>query len=402
MEVEAEGNIDNKGKDEAAKRLPMRRLREIDEIRKVDCSGEVVEQQKRMKETDADPDDKEMEVWSEEEEYSDIDEEEKKRLNEKYLEFKRIQEEELVQDCLRNPDRLEDHYAYEAKMFRKDWDSTYGSFGGFGSFDKKTEIPCKRFTYNPAPRGGAFSDALQVFYVKVAELSGGLQFPLEVFGMVALRDSFDYNRNIIFERERDNFQKLTDENPYLALTGPVRAVMIYSPVIFEATLYVKGATRSNDKELSLLATSLVLPPRRDSCLIQRSYRSRLSTLDLMLAHLTYSVEATIRVRVTSGSWPDGFSCQFVASTNSIDQSVVLLKATTDDQVPLTGDEINLARQVVSVESRGNLEVVGSIENQHGAYTDVTNFKPLKMGTSSKNLNLRCCTLEVTIYWSCLV
>ncbi|CAL5031624.1 unnamed protein product [Urochloa decumbens] len=399
MEVDAEGNIDNKGEDEAAKRLPMRRLREIDEIRKVDCSVEVVERQKRMKETDADPDDKEMEVWSEED---DIDEEEKKRLHEKYLEFKRIQEEEeLVEDRLRDPDMLEDRYAYEAKLFRKDWDSTYGSLG-FGSFDKKTEIPCKRFTYNPAPRGGALTDSLQVFYVKVAELSGGLQFPLEVFGMVALRDSVDYNRNIIFERERDNFQKLTDENPYLALTGPVRAVMIYSPVIFEATLYVKGATRSNDKELSLLATSLVLPPRRDSRLIQRSYRSRLSTLDLMLAHLTDSVEATIRVRVTSGSWPDGFSCRFVALDTSLGHSVVLLEATADDQVPLTGDEINLARQVVSVGSRGNLEVFGFIENDLVSYTDVKKFKHLKMGTSSKNLNLICCTLEVTIYWSCLV
>ncbi|CAL5068278.1 unnamed protein product [Urochloa decumbens] len=259
-----------------------------------------------------------------------------------------------------------------------------------------------RFTYNPAPRGGGLSDALQVIYVKVAELSGGLQFPLEVFGRVALRDSVDYNHNIIFERERDNFQKLTYENPYLALTGPVRAVMIYSPVIFEATLYVKGATRSNDKELSLLATSLVLPSPRDSCLIERSYRSRLSTLDLMLAHLTDSVEATIRVRVTSGSWPDGFCCRFVASTDSIGQSVVLLKATTDDQIPLTGDEVNLARKVVSVESGGNLEVLGSISNDHVAYTDIKNFKPLIMGTSSKNLNLRCCTLEVTIYWSCLV
>ncbi|CAO2041995.1 unnamed protein product [Urochloa humidicola] len=229
-----------------------------------------------------------MEVVSEEE-LSDIDEEEEKRFNEMYLEFKRKQEEEFAQECLREPDIIQDHYAYEAKMFRKYWHSTFGI-----SFDKKTEIPCKRFTYDPAPRGGSWSDALQVFYVKVGELSGGLQFPLEVFGMVALRDSVDYNRNVIFERERDNSQKLTDQNPYLALTGPVRAVMTYDPVIFEATLYVKEATRSNDKELSLLATSLVLPPVTDSRLIQRSYRSRLSTLDLMLAHLTRSVEATIR------------------------------------------------------------------------------------------------------------
>ncbi|KAF8728009.1 hypothetical protein HU200_018582 [Digitaria exilis] len=393
--MEADGDIDNKGKDEAAKSLPMRRLREIDEMGKGDCSIEVVERQKRMKETDADPDDKEMEVVvSEDDELSDFDEEEAKRwYEEEYLVFKRNEEQEFVQECLREPDRLQDRLAYQAKMYRENWNPRYGSF------DKKTEIPCKRFTHNPAPRGNTVSDTLQVFYVKVGELSGGLQFPLKVFGMVALRDSFDFNRNVIFERERDNCQELTDENPYLTLTGPVRAVVIYSPVIFEATLYVKGATRSNDKELSLLATSLGLITNTHSSLVRRSYTSRLSTLDLMLAYMTYSVEATIEVRVTSGSWPDGFRCRFVASTDSIGQAVVLLE-TANDQVPLSGDEIILARQVVSVESHGKLNVLGSISNSQVVYTDSKDFKPLKMGTSTDYLHLGRNTLEVTIFWSC--
>lgn len=189
------------------------------------------------------------------------------------------------------------------------------------------------------------------------------------------------------------------QNPYLALTGPVRAVVISSPVIFEATLYVKGATSSNDKELSLLATSLGLTRNMYSSLVRKSYTSRLSTLDLMLAFMTYSLEATIEVRVTSGSWPDGFRCQFVASTDSIGQSVVLLE-TANDQVPLSGDEIILARQVVSVESHGKLNVLGSISNRKVVYTDSKDFKPLKMSTSTDYLHLGCCTLEVTIYWSC--
>lgn len=72
-------------------------------------------------------------------------------------------------------------------------------------------IPCKRYTSNPAPYGGYNRDTLQVFSVKVTELTGGLQWPLDVFGMVALRDSLDHNRNIIFKRERDNCQTLTNE-----------------------------------------------------------------------------------------------------------------------------------------------------------------------------------------------
>nr|CAB3495353.1 unnamed protein product [Digitaria exilis] len=225
--MEADGDIDNKGKDEAAKSLPMRRLREIDEMGKGDCSIEVVERQKRMKETDADPDDKEMEVVvSEDEELSDFDEEEAKRwYEEEYLVFKRNQEQELVQECLREPDRLQDRLAYQAKMYRENWNPRYGSF------DKKKSI---------------------------------------------------------FNTDR----------PY-----------------------------------------------------------------------------------------------------SIGQSVLLLE-TANDQVPLSGDEIILARQVVSVESHGKLNVLGSISNSQVVYTDSKDFKPLKMGTSTDYLHLGCNTLGVTIFWSC--
>nr|CAB3500249.1 unnamed protein product [Digitaria exilis] len=216
--MEADGDIDNKGKDEAAKSLPMRRLREIDEMGKGDCSIEVVERQKRMKETDADPDDKEMEVVvSEDDELSDFDEEEAKRwYEEEYLVFKRNEEQEFVQECLREPDRLQDRLAYQAKMYRENWNPRYGSF------DKK---------------------------------------------------------------------------------------------------------------------------------------------------------------------------------NSIGQAVVLLE-TANDQVPLSGDEIILARQVVSVESHGKLNVLGSISNSQVVYTDSKDFKPLKMGTSTDYLHLGRNTLEVTIFWSC--
>ena len=55
------------------------------------------------------------------------------------------------------------------------------------------------------------TDTLQVFSVKVAAISGGLQWPLHVFGKIALRDSVDHNRNMVFDRTRDNCQILTQE-----------------------------------------------------------------------------------------------------------------------------------------------------------------------------------------------
>lgn len=70
------------------------------------------------------------------------------------------------------------------------------------------KIPCKRFTITP---GGRKFDTLQVFSVNVAEIHGGLQWPLLLFGTVALHDSIDHNRNIIFDRDRGNYQSLTEK-----------------------------------------------------------------------------------------------------------------------------------------------------------------------------------------------
>jgi len=55
------------------------------------------------------------------------------------------------------------------------------------------------------------AETLQVFSAKVAEIRGGLQWPLDVFGFFAVRDWIDHNRNIIYNRARDNCQTLTQE-----------------------------------------------------------------------------------------------------------------------------------------------------------------------------------------------
>ena len=70
-----------------------------------------------------------------------------------------------------------------------------------------------RFTHKPAlDNFTAYAlDALQIFSVKVAATSGGLQWPLDVFGIVTMRDSVDRNRNVVFHRTRDNCQTLTEQ-----------------------------------------------------------------------------------------------------------------------------------------------------------------------------------------------
>jgi hypothetical protein len=50
---------------------------------------------------------------------------------------------------------------------------------------------------------------LQIFSFKVAAIAKKLKWPLEVYGLIAIRDYVDRKRNIIFARARDNCQTIT-------------------------------------------------------------------------------------------------------------------------------------------------------------------------------------------------
>jgi hypothetical protein len=78
------------------------------------------------------------------------------------------------------------------------------------------EAGVPRFVYDGS------SDSLQIYSVKVAgspvqqkkkrKVAGSsTQWPLEVFGVVAVRDCIDPRRNLIFYRDRDNCQIITQE-----------------------------------------------------------------------------------------------------------------------------------------------------------------------------------------------
>jgi hypothetical protein len=72
-------------------------------------------------------------------------------------------------------------------------------------------IDPKRFTYHTAPPYARPCNTLQVYSVKVAAITRDFQWPPDVFGMVAVRDSVDRNRNLVFYRARDNCQTLTEK-----------------------------------------------------------------------------------------------------------------------------------------------------------------------------------------------
>jgi hypothetical protein len=52
------------------------------------------------------------------------------------------------------------------------------------------------------------AETLQIISIKLTDLAGGLELPLSVYGVVAVRDMVDRNQNILFFRDRSEAQEL--------------------------------------------------------------------------------------------------------------------------------------------------------------------------------------------------
>ncbi|RLM85400.1 hypothetical protein C2845_PM04G33240 [Panicum miliaceum] len=246
---------------------------------------------------------------------------------------------------------------------------------------------------------------LQIYSVKVAAATsqGCLQWPLHGFGLVAVHDSTDSKRNLIFNmQERDDCQTLTKEwDPYLVLTDPTCAVVMNEqsdpPVTIEAELKVKGTVESEDKYFIFAAGPL--PPRSGSFELTGKH----GKLEVTLGEIVSSVEATIFIRVADGTWPVGFHGQFAARTASITDKKVILVEFGGDGVPVRGDGIvEHFHHVVSVEASGELIVTfkawkGNEEARRGEVV----FKAKKSGRSFGTLRIGSCSLEVLVAWFCI-
>ncbi|KAF6987629.1 hypothetical protein CFC21_005251 [Triticum aestivum] len=289
--------------------------------------------------------------------------------------------------------------AVDARRHRESGESLWVDSCG----SSPTQPMCHTDDKPPRGRGTAFPmRTLQVFSVRVGAITGGLDWPLDVYGVVAARDSFDQNHNIIFNRTRDNCQTIDKKNPCLRLTGPTRAVVVVDPASFEVNLRVKGRTESEDRELSNLVFYYHDSGSSESYAIKRVSTSKLSTVTLMLGDIVNSVEATISVRVVGGEWPEGFQGLISVNTASIDAKKVELLA-FGDKLPLAADGmIQLSRHVVSVEANGELIVsvmATSLEDQT-VERDSEAFRAKKASRSMRMLEVHRCKFEVTVACSC--
>ncbi|XP_048572250.1 uncharacterized protein LOC125552663 isoform X1 [Triticum urartu] len=297
---------------------------------------------------------------------------------------------------------LSEPNAYD--LHRNFWNSMFAG-PRYGCYETTTSIPPMRFTDDVCDLAGPL-ETLQIFSVKVVGVKKGISWPLSLYGKIAARDTVDRNRNIIFDCERDNCEILYEDSPYLPLTGPSRAVVLsvhHSYIEVELKLKLD----SGDEEFSYVSDAYIEIVPFNSFVMQRDLAGRLSTLQITVAHIIHSVEATISVKVKHGEWPYGHGGLFTASTASInDMEVVLLGFEVDEVLPVKDDgHVKLFRRVVSVESKGKLEVLveaNPANDEEDVVSDDIYFTPKRSGRSHQMLKVGSCEMEVTVAWSLLL
>uniref|UniRef100_A0A0E0EBB3 DUF6598 domain-containing protein n=1 Tax=Oryza meridionalis TaxID=40149 RepID=A0A0E0EBB3_9ORYZ len=291
-----------------------------------------------------------------------------------------------------------DEEAAQVFDFRRVWNELYSAQG---NFEDITDIPPMRYTDDAETIYAKCYAAVQVYAVEVTQIRCGLQWPIEVFGHVAVRDSIDRKRNLIFSRGRDNCQTLTAEDSSLVLTGPSRYVIGSDNPDFEVELKVKGITETEDKVLSLLAFTYNCICS-DGRVETKTRSNKRGTVQLTFAVLSATVEATFEVKIVNGSWDSSLRPHLFASTHHLPRMKCVLLDPREGPMVVSGDgSVKLTRSVVSVELLGGLKLTAEALGDEKTVVDsgTVIFKPQRAGRADGFLNLKGCKMAVRIAWS---
>ena len=276
-----------------------------------------------------------------------------------------------------------------------------------------------------------YGTTLQILSFKIANIDLDLkwpllEWPLQVYGVVAARDNVDRRRNILFLRGRGNFQEITQEKPFLCLTGPSRAILAKDHVDLEVQLKLKGPTESEDRVL-ITKRCQYSGYHTDNGLYTLTLNNRLCTTELSLQQLyCQSVQATfLRVggfvkgntspfihggRVACSSPPHG------GQETAPPTQVVLLDSRYCDggKMPIGEEDgyLDLSRHVVSVELRRVRDVSEELEETLNVFIEAYSDSPPKVsakadflvkpqycGISEHECVLHGSTVKITIAWS---
>ncbi|KAI5011592.1 hypothetical protein ZWY2020_013729 [Hordeum vulgare] len=303
--------------------------------------------------------------------------------------------------------------------YRRGWVSNWSR--SYGTFTETTSLSPMYFTHSTpghTPSAAFVASTLQIYSIEVKEIEDvpGLKWPLEVYGLIAARDTVDHNRNILFFRRRNNCQILNPEDPFLHLTGPSRAIVCREPVYVEIKLNVKGRTESED---IALINRVWYYSGSGVCTLYTPLAGGLCTMVLSSEELRESVQATIvgiRLcvpeetpclfknggRVVCFSLPRKGRPQKGRLPNSTHPSFRQVVLQDGAMTSCSKGYLNLSRHAVSVQLCGTLEVVIEANSQSGTIKGEVSIKAQNCNITQDVCQLGDSVLEITVAWSRLV
>ncbi|EAY81525.1 hypothetical protein OsI_36696 [Oryza sativa Indica Group] len=140
---------------------------------------------------------------------------------------------------------------------------------------------------------------LQIFDVKVLPFTLDVTRPVEVYGIIAVRDDVDeYRRNYIFNRSRDNPVLITPAYDSLPLMSPTRGMSMAEACLIETDIRIKVQGEDATRDLTMADGCRCL---QDNLCSSFDYHSKIRIDGELGAVLTHSmliqdaVEATIQL-----------------------------------------------------------------------------------------------------------
>ncbi|CAO1945889.1 unnamed protein product [Urochloa humidicola] len=249
--------------------------------------------------------------------------------------------------------------------FRRFWEENMSPhFGPLKAITGSDIGPMRYTDSGPPPFGGIPYDALEIFSIKVTELKG-LEWPIRVFGLVAVRDSMDHKRNVLFDRSEENCQTLTEKDSSLVLTGPSRAIALIDSPEFEVELRVLGSRPSETSILSAVYFEYTNRFSESKAGLVETWTESLkrSTIEMKYSELNVPLEATIEMWHSEGSVD--FHGWFYAHMEYMGEEDIVLLDSGDHKVTFKPDgHVLLSRKVVLVEQGAKL-VLGVKAWQNG-------------------------------------
>ncbi|XP_044415280.1 uncharacterized protein [Triticum aestivum] len=315
--------------------------------------------------------------------------------------------------------------ANEAERFASyvyGWEYAWGRTCGF--FRDMTTLSSMQFTHNtPGLNSSPWSTTrtLQIFSIKLAEITGGLKWPLSVYGVVAARDVADHNRNLLFSCNRSQAQELKEEDRNLRLIGPSRAIVFTDRVDFEIQLKVKGTGTAKSQDKALISSADCYGDGYGPAVSTFSVSNCFCALEFCVQTVTRTFQATVldvQVVKDDGSWPFEYGGRFACSPLSrkfvfTDSGVTRAINPSSSQIVLLdskdgaclkkccGGYLHMWWQVVSVEIEGQLNVFIQAYSKSGdiaSHCQVC-FIPKSCGMSHGKCALGGSEVSITVAWS---